>query len=376
MLQAVLAAGMTVFALDTAGSGHSDGEYVTLGWNEKDDLACVIEYLRELGSVSTIGLWGRSMGAATSLLHSHRDASIAGMVLDSAFSDLRVLVDELVVQAKDNGLQVPDLLLKAAFKMVKSSVYRKSGLVIEELKPVQDVDKAFVPALFGHGEEDVFIDVSHSRALHHAYAGDSKLITFEGDHNSERPDFFIDSAVIFLTNYLQVPSSYAVDITGRPQLSPGEEVRPWTNGYSSLMMDSLAHMGVGSQGDDGYVHIGEQVTDDDLLQQALQLSLQEAQPTRAGSSPTDRSTRMARGQEAAQQSLVALHGLEGLAHITNDPGADMTGMTDEEVLQQVLQLSLLEAQEAGHVPVDLGPAIDTPALDEGEQGSDTGTSKA
>jgi dienelactone hydrolase len=66
----------------------SEGDYISLGWYERDDLAVVVEYLRGTGKVSTIGLWGRSMGAVTALLHGDRDPSIAGMVLDSPFSDL------------------------------------------------------------------------------------------------------------------------------------------------------------------------------------------------------------------------------------------------------------------------------------------------
>jgi alpha-beta hydrolase superfamily lysophospholipase len=45
--------------------------------------------------VSLIGLWGRSMGAVTSILQSSRDPSIAGMVLDSPFSNLNRLSLEL-----------------------------------------------------------------------------------------------------------------------------------------------------------------------------------------------------------------------------------------------------------------------------------------
>ena len=56
---------ITVFTLDFSGSGISGGEHVTLGWNEKDDLRAVVEYLRTDGNVSLIGLWGRSMGAVT-----------------------------------------------------------------------------------------------------------------------------------------------------------------------------------------------------------------------------------------------------------------------------------------------------------------------
>lgn len=62
------------------GSGQSDGKYVTLGWREQDDLALAIQHLRALGTVSTIGLWGRSMGAVTALLYSQKDPSIAGVV--------------------------------------------------------------------------------------------------------------------------------------------------------------------------------------------------------------------------------------------------------------------------------------------------------
>jgi dienelactone hydrolase len=53
---------------------------VTLGANEVDDLEVVIEHLRAENTVSSIGLWGRSMGAVTALMYSARDPTIAGMV--------------------------------------------------------------------------------------------------------------------------------------------------------------------------------------------------------------------------------------------------------------------------------------------------------
>ncbi len=41
------------------------------------------------------GLWGRSMGAITAVMHADRDPSIAGMILDSPFSTLRSVAEEL-----------------------------------------------------------------------------------------------------------------------------------------------------------------------------------------------------------------------------------------------------------------------------------------
>lgn len=84
-----LPANITLFCFDFAGCGHSGGEYISLGWYERDDLALIVEYLRKNRKVSTIGLWGRSMGAVTALLHGDRDPSIAAMVLDSPFSNLK-----------------------------------------------------------------------------------------------------------------------------------------------------------------------------------------------------------------------------------------------------------------------------------------------
>ena len=95
-LPLALSIGATLLAFDFSGSGLSEGEYVSLGFFEREDLKVVIEYLRASGRVSRVALWGRSMGAATSLMHGDRDPSIAAMVLDSPFADLTQLAEEMV----------------------------------------------------------------------------------------------------------------------------------------------------------------------------------------------------------------------------------------------------------------------------------------
>ena len=64
---------ITLFCFDFTGSGISGGEYTSLGHYEKEDLECVVEYLRSLKFVSKIALWGRSMGAATSIYYTEKD---------------------------------------------------------------------------------------------------------------------------------------------------------------------------------------------------------------------------------------------------------------------------------------------------------------
>ncbi len=55
--------------MDLSGSGKSDGEYITLGINEEDDLNSAIGFLDEIFKFKEYSVWGRSMGAVTALLY-------------------------------------------------------------------------------------------------------------------------------------------------------------------------------------------------------------------------------------------------------------------------------------------------------------------
>jgi hypothetical protein len=38
---------ITLFAFDFAGCGKSEGEYISLGWYEREDVECVVDFLRK-----------------------------------------------------------------------------------------------------------------------------------------------------------------------------------------------------------------------------------------------------------------------------------------------------------------------------------------
>ncbi|KAF8098226.1 hypothetical protein N665_0271s0042 [Sinapis alba] len=203
----LLPSNITVFTLDFSGSGLSDGDYVSLGWHEKDDLKTVVSYLRNSNQVSRIGLWGRSMGAVTSLLYGAEDPSIAGMVLDSAFSNLFDLMMELVDVYK---IRLPKFTVKVAVQYMRRVIQRKAKFNIMDLNCLKVSPKTFIPALFGHASGDKFIQPHHSDHILKCYAGDKNIIKFDGDHNSSRPQFYYDSVLIFFYNVLrpsQVSSS-------------------------------------------------------------------------------------------------------------------------------------------------------------------------
>ena len=68
-LQEVLDNGMTLVAIDLSGSGMSEGEYISLGWHEHHEAHTLIQHLQRHRRVSTVHLWGRSMGAVTALMY-------------------------------------------------------------------------------------------------------------------------------------------------------------------------------------------------------------------------------------------------------------------------------------------------------------------
>ena len=207
-VRSLLPLNVTVFALDLSGSGLSEGEYITLGVRESEDLRCVVAHLRSTGRVTKIGLWGRSMGAATSLFYGAKDPSVAALVLDSPFSNLTALMMELADDiGKTKGVPMPRVLLKAAVSLMRRSILRRAHFDIQHLDVLAAAGGSFVPALFGHGTEDTFIKPHHTEALYDVYPGDKNFVRFKGGHNSARPAFFFDSVCIFFLNTLHPPQT-------------------------------------------------------------------------------------------------------------------------------------------------------------------------
>ncbi|CAD6343649.1 unnamed protein product [Miscanthus lutarioriparius] len=102
-----------------------------------------------------------------SLLYGAEDPSIAGMVLDSAFANLYDLMMELVEVYK---IRVPKFTVKMAVQYMRRVIQRRAKFDIMDLNVVQFAPKTFIPALFGHASNDMFIQPHHTERIHQAYA--------------------------------------------------------------------------------------------------------------------------------------------------------------------------------------------------------------
>lgn len=217
---------VTVFCLDLSGSGRSDGEYISLGFHEEGDLRAALEHLKSMPGVSSIGLWGRSMGATTSILRASQDRDLAACVLDSAFQDLKTVADELVGKGR---FPVPSFLSGWAFDMVRNECINRAGFDPLELSPIKHAPVAACPGFFGVASDDSFVLPHHTQALHDAWGGARHLRVFDGGHNGVRPTWFLEEAAAFLADELRrVGESAARPID---DVHSKEDLRPRLEGY-------------------------------------------------------------------------------------------------------------------------------------------------
>lgn len=210
--------GFTVFTFDFSGSGLSDGDFVSLGFYERQDLAAIVEFILSTRKVSSIALWGRSMGAVTAIMYAARDKTVSCVVADSPFSTLRLLVEDLVQM---HGSWVPSLVVDAAVDKIRSNVMKRAQFDIDDLDTLKYAARCDTPIFIFHGQDDTFVRPGHSEGVAEHYSnGPCIHHVVQGDHNSKRKSDVTDVATGFLTLYLIDKARLAAQTQSPVDLTP------------------------------------------------------------------------------------------------------------------------------------------------------------
>jgi fermentation-respiration switch protein FrsA (DUF1100 family) len=142
---------MNVLIFDWRAHGRSDGELVTLGYDERYDLIAAVEYARSRGA-ARIGVLGFSMGGAVALATAAGFANIHAVVADGAFVH--------VVSAVAGGLSergLPVGLSYAVARLLLIAMGARSGRNIFDVDPVRWIGQiAPRPTLLMYGGRDPF----------------------------------------------------------------------------------------------------------------------------------------------------------------------------------------------------------------------------
>ena len=197
-LKLLLNLNINLFVFDFPGCGLSEGEYISLGYHEKNDVKIIMDFVEKLPGVLNIGLWGRSMGAATTMFYAHSDPRIKAICMDSPFCDFKLLAKELCLKY----ITLPNFVLTTAMNFVKNTVKDKCGLDIDKLKPILYANKTKTPAFFLHAVTDELISLEQTLKLVENYAGERFINVVEGGHNSLRQKHVLEKIAKFFVTYL------------------------------------------------------------------------------------------------------------------------------------------------------------------------------
>ncbi len=177
--------------------GESDGKITTIAYKEQEDMLQAINFLKKR-NITSIGILGFSMSAATSLLIDSKD--VKAIVADSSFSNLHDIMKK-VFFIFPSITKYPFIWLTSFYARIFL------GMKLSEISPEENVKTLNVPILFIHGTKDSQIPVGHSKILH-KNALNSELWLIEGvDHGmsfSKNPDEYEKRVTEFFDNHLLV----------------------------------------------------------------------------------------------------------------------------------------------------------------------------
>lgn len=168
LLPPFLDAGINVLQFDWRGHGVSDGQRVTLGIREVNDLLGAIDFLQARGA-SRIGLLGFSMGGSVALRVAAIDRRVACVVCDGGFVHVSHTL-EGYIRARIG------LPFKPLVWLVLRLVELRLGVRLREASPLPFVGRISPrPVLFIHGGADPYVALADQDQLF-AACGDPKTL--------------------------------------------------------------------------------------------------------------------------------------------------------------------------------------------------------
>lgn len=158
--------------------GESDGEYIGMGWLDKDDLQCWINLIIKQDENAEIILHGSSMGAATVLMASgdNLPTNVKAIIADSGYTSVW---DIFASEAKAR-FNLPTFPIMNMFKIVAKI---RANYDIEEASALEQVKNSKTPILFIHGDADDFVPEYMCEELYEAAnCTKDKLIIHNAGH--------------------------------------------------------------------------------------------------------------------------------------------------------------------------------------------------
>lgn len=140
-------AGCNVIVVDPRACGLSEGKYTTAGMKEGEDAGLWIDYIHERYGIEKFFIHGICVGSAQAIyVAAAHQAYLKGIILEGPYS---AFYKVLLMRTKNHGKPTFPVCLQMAM------LYKKlAGVNVFKNKPIEEIKKVEVPALFLCGRED------------------------------------------------------------------------------------------------------------------------------------------------------------------------------------------------------------------------------
>jgi pimeloyl-ACP methyl ester carboxylesterase len=167
-------AGYNILAVDSRGTGKSEGRYTTLGWAEHYDLISWVNYLINMDESARIALLGVSVGAAAVMnaVGDYIPKNVVCAVEEGGFSEIKELLRNGITLAMkaDGRILLPGLDL-----MCRQVLH----FSFNDVSTARQLQQAAVPVLFVQGVDSEFVPESMLFDNYYACGSDRELLTKE-----------------------------------------------------------------------------------------------------------------------------------------------------------------------------------------------------
>ncbi len=157
---------------DYRAHGESSGDKTTIGVKEKDDLLAAVDFARKFSD--KIGIFGISMGAASTVMAAPKIEGLKAIVIDSCFQSLKKII-----------YRKSPLLTGLIIQFMKSQ-----GVEVEKSAPIDYIDKIKCPVFLIHGDKDDLVPFEDSEKLFEKAKDPKELWIVKGGIHGR--SYFID----------------------------------------------------------------------------------------------------------------------------------------------------------------------------------------
>lgn len=178
--------GYNVVLPDNRAHGKSDGTYIGMGWLDKNDIACWVNWVIKKDPQAQIILHGVSMGGATVMMASGDHLpQVVGYIEDCGYTS----VWDIFASELDKRFSIPTFPVLDISNLIAKI---KAGYDFKEASSVNQVKKAKQPMLFIHGSKDDFVPVDMVYEVYDACSSVKELYIVDDAGHAQAKDYDVE----------------------------------------------------------------------------------------------------------------------------------------------------------------------------------------